>query len=215
MNSLTHADLLEIRNMLTQMLGNAGDGVRMAPELARRVRELPPPDAELCSRPRFDRAGLQTYVANWFELPEDDPQTQIVRIAHNSWIRGVSICVLPALDFDEPPEDPVDFYVAASLRALLCRYGTNWRGLVDLTWRVEDSQGFIQDGNAAVRAPAASLSGDGEFSAPLDWRLKQDQNISVTCVSRLNRAVDQECDTHLARSLPWVAVCFWAERDRK
>ena len=103
---------------------------------------------------------------------------------------------------------------AAALRALLCRYGSNWRGLVDLTWRVEDSQGFIQDGNAGVRAPAASISGDGVFSADLDWKLKQDQNLSVTCSNRINRAVDPECDTHLARSLPWVAVCFWAERDR-
>lgn len=215
MNSVTHADLLEIRSLITQMLGNAGDSVRMASQLARRVRELPPPDADLCSRVRFDRAGLQTYVANFFQLPEDDPQTEIVRIAHDSWIRGVSICVLPALDFTSPPQDPATWYLAASLRALLNRYGTNWRGLVDLTWRIEDSQGFIQDGNAAVRGPAASVSGDGEFSADLDWKLKQDQNITVTCVNRIERAVDQECDTHLARALPWVAVCFWAERDRK
>jgi len=215
MNSLTHTDLIEIRSMITQMLGNAGDSVRMAGRLAQRVRELPPPDSDLFSRLKFARAGLQSYVANFFQLPEDDPQTEIVRIAHDAWIRGVSICVLPALDFEAPPQDPDEWYIATSLRALLNRYGTNWRGLVDLTWRIEDSQGFIQDGNAAVRGPAASVSGDGEFSADLDWKLKRDQNIAVTCVNRIERAVDQECDTHIARDLPWVAVCFWAERDRK
>lgn len=210
----THTSLLEVRSMITQMLGNSSDQVRMAARLAKHVRELPPPNAELCSRPRFDRAGDRTYVANFFSLPEDQPQTQLIRIPRDSWIRGVSVCVLPAIYFEQTPQ-PGEWWEQASFRALLNRYGTNWRGLVDLTWRIEDSFGFITDGQANIRAVASQISGDGEFSADLDWRLKQDQNVSVTCVNRLERAVDPECEVELVRSLVWVAVCFWAERDPK
>lgn len=213
MSSATHATLLEIRSMITQMLGSASDQVRLSSQLSRRVRELPPPDAELCSRPRFDRAAGDTYVANFFELPEDDPQTELIRIPKDAWIRGVNVCVLPSLEFEQTP-GPGEFWEQACLRALLNRYGTNWRGLIDLTWRIEDSFAFIEDGMARVRAPAACISGDGEFSADLDWRLKQDQNITVTAVNRLERVLDPECATNIARALPWVAVCFWAEREK-
>jgi len=213
MSSATHSTLLDIRSMITQMLGSASDQVRLAPQLSRRVRELPPSDSDLCSRPRFDRAAGDTFVANFFELPEDDPQSELIRIPRNAWIRGVNVCVLPSIEFDQTPS-PGEWWEQASLRALLNRYGTNWRGLVDLTWRIEDSFGFIQDGTARVRAPAACISGDGEFSADLDWRLERDQNINVTAVNRLERVLDPECATNIARALPWVAVCFWAERDK-
>jgi len=211
MTGITQPSLLEIRSLLTQMLGNARDQVAMLPNLSAQVRALPPPNAELLSSPRFDRAALQTYVANFFRMPEDLEQGQQIRISFDSWIRGVSICVLPALEFEQAP-DAATWENATALRALLCHYGTLWRGLVDVRWRIEDDQGFISDGIAAVTAPASQLAGDGEFSAPLDWRLNREQQINVTCINRLERVVDPECPTYFQRTLPWVAVAFWAER---
>ncbi len=212
MKHLTHASLVEIRSMLTQMLGNSRDQVALAPLLAQMVRELPPPRSDLLSRPRFDRAGVQSFCANFYRMPEDEEQSQQIRISSDAWIRGVSICVLPAIEFEEPPEDPADFYAATVLRSLLCRYGSNWRGLVDVRWRIEDDQGFIGDGQAALSVPATQVSGDGEFSVPMDWRLNRDQQINVMCTNRLERVVDPICDTYLQRTLPWVAVTYWAER---
>lgn len=210
--SATHADLVEIRSLLTQMLGNAGDLVRMAPLLSERVRQLPPPESDLLSRYQFERAGLYSYAVNFFDLPEDLPQSQNIRIPDDCWIRGVDVCVLPALYFAELP-DPDVWHAAAQLRALLSRrYGSNWRGLVDVDWRIPSQQGFIQDGYGDLFAPASQVAGDGEFSVPLDWRLRREDTIIVRCVNRLNRSVDAECATFIQRALPWVAVVFRAEK---
>lgn len=208
----THASLQQIRQVLGQMLGNANDLVRLAPSLSEMVRELPPPDAQLLSRYRFDRAGLYTYVANFFNMPEDEPRTEDIRIPDDCWIRGVNICALPALWWEEPPTATV-WDQQARLRGLVARrYGANWRGLVDVDWRIPSQQGFIQDGAGDLLAPGTLVSGDGQFSVPLDWRLKRDDHIIVRCVNRLNRVVDAECVTALYRSLPWVAVVFWAQK---
>lgn len=210
--SATHSSLLEIRSLLSQMLGNAADLVRLAPRLAQAVRELPPADSDLLSRYRFDRAALYSLVANFFELPEDEPQTQHIRIPDDCWIRGVNVCALPALVFEQLPS-PSEWLDAARMRALLSqRYGSNWRGLVDVDWRIPAQQGFIQDGYGDLLAPATQAAGDGEFSVDLDWRLQREDTIVVRCANRLNRSVDAECATALRRKLPWVAVVFWAEK---
>jgi hypothetical protein len=212
-SSTTHASLIEVRSMITQMLGNAGDEVRMVDQLAKRVRELPPADAALKSRPRFDRSGLQSYCANFFRLPEDLELTKQIRIAHDCWVRGVTVSVLPALAWEEEPPTAAAWFQAAHMRALVNRYGSNWRALVDIRWRIEDDQGFIQDGYAAVAAPATQVAGDGEAPAALDWTLKRDQHIVVNVTNRINRTIDPVCATAFVRELPWVAVNFWAERD--
>jgi hypothetical protein len=210
--NITHASLVEIQSMLTQALADAGDQVRLVETLAKRVRELPPPNALLKSRPKFARAALQTYPANFFEMPENVELTKQIRIAHDCRIRGVQVAVLPALEFDQTP-DSATWWTAAHMRALLNRYGQNWRAFVDVRWRIEDYQGFITDGYAAVVPPATMVSGDGVFSADLDWTLKRDQHIVVDCTNRISRIVDPECETYFKRELPWVAVVFWAERD--
>jgi hypothetical protein len=210
MSSETHASLQEISTLLTQMLGSASDQVRLMPTLAQQVRQLPPPDSVLLSRPVFDRAGLWSYCGNFFNLGQEVTASQVIRIPEPSWIRGVDICVLPSLYFDQFP-DPGVWLQAAEQRALLCRYGTNWRGLVDVDWRLTGKQGFIQDGHGDRDAPATQVSGDGEFSVPLDWRLDRDDGILVRCSNRVNRVLDPECNTYVERTLRWVAVIFWAE----
>lgn len=210
--NITHASLIEIRSMLTQALADAGDQVRIVETLAKRARELPPPDAQLKSRPKFARAGLQSYYANFFEMPDGIELTKSIRVAHDCWIRGVQLAVLPALEFEETP-DAATWWSAAHMRALLNRYGQNWRSFVDVRWRIEDYQGFITDGYAAVVPPATMVSGDGIGSADLDWKLKQDQQIVVDCTNRIGRIIDPECATYFKRTLPWAAVVFWAERD--
>lgn len=210
--SATQANLVEVRSLLSQMLGSASDMVRLAPALSERVRQLPPADADLLSRYAFERAGLYSYVANFFDLPEDAPQSQNIRIPDDCWIRGVDVCVLPALYFEELP-DAATWLTATQLRANLSRrYGMGWRGLVDVDWRIPSQQGFIQDGYGDLLAPASQVAGDGEFSVPLDWRLQREDTIIVRCANRINRTVDAECATYLKRTLPWVAVVFRAEK---
>lgn len=208
--SATPPSLVDVRSVLTQMLGSASEQVRQSSYLVQMVRELPPSPGAMKSRVRFDRAALMSLCANFFNLRENVPASKNIRVPEDCWVRGVSAVVLPSVSFDQVP-DAAAWYAATQMRALLTRYGTNWRGLVEVDWRIPAQQGFIQDGQADVMAPAAQVTGDGEFSVDLDWRLNREDTIVVRATNRLNRTLDAECDSAIVREFPWVAVVFWAE----
>jgi len=199
----------QVRALIGQMLGSASDQVRLSPTLLDLVRQLPPSHGELASRYRFDRAALFSLIANFYDLAEDRPVSRNIRLPWDAWVRGVQVFVLPAMAFAEVPS-PADFLLAATQRAALLNYGSGWRGLVDVDWRITTRQGFIGDGSGDLLAPAASVSGDGEFSADLDWRLEREDTIIVRCRNRYDRVIRNECE--FVRSLPWVCVAFWSEK---
>jgi hypothetical protein len=202
--------LQDVRSLTQKMLASPSDQVRLAAALRDLVQQLPPERSQLLSRVQFDRAGLWSLVANFFDVPdEDEPPPQIIRIPHDVWIRGVQVFALPALDADRWEADGL--LLIAQQRAELIRYGTNWRGLVEVNWRLNNSQGFISSGMGELLAPAAQVSGDGQHSAALDWRLQRDDTISVRVRNRIRRIFPTDCATALERTLPWICVAFWAE----
>jgi len=202
--------LEQVRAVMTQMMGNASDQVRLAPTLQEMVRQLPPPGGELLSRYQFDRAGLYSLCTNFYWLAEDAVRSQVIRCPKDMWIRSVHVFVMPSLVFAEPPPS-ADLLLAAQQRALLCNYGTNWRCLVDVAWRLGGKQGFITDTKGDLLAPAAQVSGDGEFPAYLDWKLEREDTIIVKVHNRIDRTISAECVTDIYRTLKWICVAFWAE----
>lgn len=203
--------LQTIYSTIQRMRQSPGDSVRMVSQLRNMITELPPPHAELVSRYQFARGALWTYPVNFFDVPEDGyPPVQIVELPHDAWIRGVQALCLPRLDATFVTNN--DLLVAAEQRRLLSEaLGTNWRGLFDLTYRISTRQGFISTGTGDIEPPAALVSGDGQYSAELDWRLQKKDTIQVRIRNRIGEVFGDAVTPAIDRTLPWVACCFWGE----
>lgn len=204
--------LQQVYSQAQAMLQSPADLVMQSSKLRDLVRSLPPSRGEELSRPAFERAGLVALCANFFDVPqgqETNPQT--IRAPFPCWIRGVSAIALTTIDGDTItavgglllPAEEIEWWR---------QFGTNMRGLFELNWRLNGRQGFVSSGLAEILAPATLVTGDGEWSAPLDWRLQQEDTIAVRCRNRLDRLLPVTCVTPpILRTFPWVAVTFWAE----
>ena len=193
-----------------QMLQSPADLVTQSSQLRDLVRNLPPDRGELLSRPAFERAALVSLCANFFDVPdglETDPQQ--IRVPYDCWVRAVQCIALPAVN--ATTVGAVGLFPTAFERSQLSRYGTNFRGLVEVNWKLNGKQGFVSTGLAEILAPAPLVTGDGEHSAPLDWRLQQEETIAVRCRVRFDRLQPPTCvQPPIERTIPWVAVIFWA-----
>lgn len=209
---ITPVRLQDVYSTLQQMLQSPADQVRMSSSLRDMVRNLPPEKGEIFSRQEFERAGTHSYVANFFDVAETgEAPTQVIRIPHDSWIRGVHAFALTALD--ETQVTAEGLLDAANQRLLVQRTtGTNFRGIIDLNWRLNGSQGFISSGRGELIWRATAMAGDGQYSAALDWRLQQEDTIEVRCRNRIRAIFPAGEDTSLARVIPWVCVIFWAQQ---
>lgn len=203
--------LQDVHSLLQQMIHSPADQVRLAAQVSELVRNLPPERGELLSRYQFDRPGLCSYVANWFNVEQDrDPGPEIVRIPHDAWIRGVTAFALVALD--ETQTETAGFLPAAQQRkAAIETSGVGARGLFDVSWRINSKQGFISSGASELEAPATLVTGDGQWAAALDWRLQQEDTIKVRVRNRIRRMFPALCVTTIDRTIPWICVTFWAE----
>jgi hypothetical protein len=201
----------DVYSLVQQMIHSPADQVRLGAQLRSMVQSLPPPHNELISRYQFARAGLWSYVANFFEIEQGREQpVQVIRIPHDSWIRSVQAIALPRLDPDYVTAN--DLAVAARQRKLLnAATGSAWRGLIELNWRINARQGFISSGTGEVQSPAALVAGDGQYGADLDWRLQQEDTIEVRCRSRVGQVYAENVEPAIDRTLAWVCVVFWAE----
>lgn len=202
--------LAEISAVATTMASSPAQAVQMGAELGNLARNLPPPRSELLTRPYFERGTLWSLGTSFEFLPNDGTEVtpQIIRLQHDVWIRGVeSVGVLGFTD------DGSQF---AELFFLGQRFGVGNRWLFELNWRVDARQGFISEGQAEVLSPANTITGDGRFSAPLDWKLQKDQTIEVRCRSRLANILGPDLPPPVAGEPPpvflrWVVVNFYAE----
>jgi hypothetical protein len=198
----------EVYSLLQQMIAHPADQVRLSSQLRSMVQNLPPPFSELVSRYQFDRAGSWTYPANFFEVGDREPVPQVIRIPHDSWIRGVQAFALTRIA--EPENGATRLQMTSQRNAIADRTGSGMRGLFEVNWRINSRQGFISTGTGEILAPAALVGGDGAYSAPLDWRLQQEDTIEVRVRNRIE-AIFGNTETVLDTTIPWVAVCFWAE----
>lgn len=201
----------DVYSLVQQMIHSPADQVRLGSQLRNMVQSLPPPHNELISRYRFARAGLWSYAANFFEVGENlEPPVEVIEMPHDSWIRSVQAFALPRLDPDYVAETDLD--AAARQRKLLGQAtGTNFRGLVELNWRINARQGFISSGTGEVQSPATMIAGDGLRSADVDWRLQKQDTIEVRARSRVGQIFAPSVEPAIDRTLAWVCVIFWAE----
>lgn len=203
----------DVRAVLRRMSDSAADAAQLAQLLPDMIARVPPPAAQLMSCPHFERATLWDYACSFenvaveFEAPPEN-----VRVQRDLWVRAIEVQVIPGIGFAQTP-------TLAQLEARLelfqrtaQAYGQNLRGLVELNWRVDGAQGFVSIGTSETMAIASLLTGDGAFTAPVDWTLQKDQVIEVRCRSRLADLFPALADDVVTPGrLRWVVVGFWAE----
>lgn len=207
--------LQDVYSLVQRMIQSPADQVRLASQLRSMVQSLPPEQSELISRYKFDRAGLWSYCANFFDVTDgEEPPVQVIRIPHDSWIRSVHAYALTALDEDFKTAQ--GFRQAARARDIVNEgTGSNFRGLFEVNWRINTRQGFISSGTGEIRAPATLVAGDGQYPADLDWRLQQEDTIEVRVRNRIGQLYQSTTvpppDAPISRTIPWIVVDFWAE----
>jgi hypothetical protein len=204
-----------VLSLIQQMLASPADQVRLASQLRSMVQAMPPPHAELVSRYRFDRAGLWTYSANFFNVaPNVEAPLEVIRIPHDCWIRSVHAYALTRLD--QTFEVANGMLHAARFRDTVNEAtGSNFRGLFETNWKLNARQGFISSGVSERLAPATLVCGDGQNAAELDWRLQQEDTIEVRVRNIFRNLFRDSTGSPPAKgiypTIPWVCVSFWAE----
>ena len=76
----------------------------------------------------------------------------------------------------------------------------------------------MSDGQAEILQDALSITGDGQFSAAIDWRLQKDQTIEVRMRSKLLEIFAgqvQENGVFEDMQMRWVVITFWGEALRQ
>lgn len=217
---MTPSSIDEALALSERMAANPADAVSMASQLADVLDRLPPEASTLLSRPVFARASLWTLGVSFENvLPDGEAPPQTILCQHDVWIRSVQIQAIPK--FVEGSEgNLIDLLRKLRLfREACATQGTNGRFLVDANWRVDARQGFISQGQSEILGPGTLISGDGFFTAPLDWRLQKDQTIEVRLRSRMRDFLPDTISpgliTDADRELRWVTVTFWAEELRQ
>lgn len=205
MSRLRATSLGDVEALARSMVASPANAVQLAGQLQATINALPVPRAELISRPAFDRAALWTYVASFENLENSgEPATRVIELQRDVWVRGVNACAIVqvnAQDFELS-----EFFWLISSATL----GRNLRWLFDANWTVDDERGFITNGLSEILASGVGVTGDGERSAAIDWRLQRNQTIVVRARSRL-AAASVEAVEEPGTILRWLTITFWCE----
>ena len=206
------SSLADVVLVLERMKSNPAEAVQLSQLLPELIGNLTPPAAQLLSRPHFECASLWSPTAQFeFVAPRGEAPTQNIRIQEDMWIRGVQCSVLPGLARGATTVANW-LQLFSYLQGLANVTGENGRGLVELAWRIDARQGFISSGTNEIFSIASLITGDGTWSAPLDWQLQKDQVIEVRLRSRILDYLTPSQDLpEAALALRWVNVTFWAE----
>jgi len=207
------APTLEDLQALLQRAQGAADSVALTSEVVELIQALPPPQSEILSRPFYERGSLWTLGVSFENVaPDDVPTPQNVLMPHDMWIRGVV-----AQAYWKNPAPDVGGALVPALVQRLAPIQPNNRGLFEVGWRIDARQGFISSGQAEINASAQLVAGDGQWAAPMDWRLEKNQTVEVRLRSRMRDFIPLGLPdtTDDARILRWVVVAFWGEELRQ
>ena len=212
-NGPSPTSIAQVRQLAQQMANNPADAVALGAQLGSLIRDLPPDRATLLSRPHFERATLWVYGVS-FENVEiasaSEAPPQIIRLQHDIWLRGIEAQVI----LKHEDSETLEFFKLAQLS-----FGTNNRAFVECNWRVDARQGFVSDGQAEILQDALSITGDGQFSAAIDWRLQKDQTIEVRLRSKLLELLGPanvgEDGPFEDMRMRWAVITFWGEALRQ
>jgi len=199
----------DVEALAQSMVNSPAAAVQLAGQLQATVQSLAVPRAELVTRPAFERAALWTYAVSFEQLDNSgDPSTKVIELQRDVHVRGVNACAIV--------QTPLENFELSSVFWLTSQAGggKNLRWLFDVNWSIDDERGFITNGIAEIRARGVAITGDGEFSAPLDWRLQRNQTIVVRAASRLADA-SADAVEEPGTILRWLTVTFWCEELRQ
>lgn len=208
-SNLRPPTLEQVATLAGEMASNPTDALHKMRMLAKWLGDLPPPQAELMSPPAFKHTSLWTNAAVFENVAPDEVREGVeVRSQRNLWIRGVVAQAIPLFDFDS--QDQLSTFLEAQ-RVALCPNATNNRGLFELNYRLNGSQGFISQGRSRETfAPAVAITGDGVYQAPMDWKLETNDHIQVGIRNISQRRNSTPVgDVDLALNLRLVVVAFW------
>ncbi len=195
--------------LAAEMAANPTDALHQMRLLAKWLGALPPPQAELMSPPAFKHTSLWTNAAVFENVAPDEVREGVeVRSQRNLWIRGVVAQAIPIFDFED--QDELTQFLAFQ-RIAQCPNGTNNRALFELNYRLNGSQGFISEGRARETfAPGVTITGDGLYQAPMDWKLETNDHIQVAIRNISQRRNSTPVGSiDLAVPLRLVVVAFW------
>jgi hypothetical protein len=206
--------LQQIATLAGEMAANPTDALHNMRMLAKWLGAMPPPEAELMSPPAFKPTSLWTNAAVFENVAPDEIREGIqVRAQRNLWIRGVVAQAIPI--FESPDGEPLTRNVLDSLatanRVIFCPNATNFRGLFEMNYRLNGSQGFIsRGGSTETFAPAVTITGDGLWQAPMDWKLETNDHIQVSIRNTTQRRNSTPPGSiNVAQTLRLVVVAFW------
>lgn len=208
-SNLRPPTLEQVATLAGEMASNPTDALHKMTMLAKWLGNLPPPQAELMSPPAFKHTSLWTNAAVFENVAPDEVREGVeVRSQRNLWIRGVVAQAIPIFDFED--QDELTNFLAFQ-RIAFCPNARNYRGLFELNYRLNGSQGFISQGRSRETfAPAVTITGDGVYSAPMDWKLQTNDHIQVGIRNISQRRNSTPVGSQdLAVSLRIVVVSFW------
>lgn len=201
----------DVRALAQSMVASPANAVQLAGELQTSIQKLPPPRADIITRPDFERAALWTYTASFENLPNSGivQETQPIEVQRDVWVRSVSACAI--VQQEEVGELPESYQFAG------LNLGANNRWIFEVNWTLEDDRGFITRGLSEILAPGNAVTGDGERSAPVGWRLQKNSTIVVRARSLLaqEQPLLLEPDSESEAVLRWLVVNFWCEEIRQ
>lgn len=209
------SNLQTVMGLLERIESSPADAIGLLPEAIDEIRRLPPAKGATLTRPVFDPGTLFTLGLAFqdVDLVAEAPP-EVIRVQHDSWIRGVVSVAFQRLR--NPEGEPIPLatlnLTLQGLQALCASEGTANRYTFETNWRVDARQGFISTGAAGeILAPATLVTGDGFYVAPLDWRLQNDQTIEVRIRSILGELVGGVDNLNGAIDVPLIVVAYWTE----
>lgn len=203
--------LEQIARLAGEMAANPTDALHQMRMLAKWLGAMPPPQAELMSPPAFKHTSLWTNAAVFENVAPDEVREGVeVRCQRDLWIRGVVAQAIPVFENFDLDQDTLTNSLLLN-RVTFCPNAANYRGLFELNYRLNGSQGFISQGRSREAfAPAVAITGDGLYQAPMDWKLETNDHIQVSIRNtsqRRNSTPVGSLDT--AQTLRLVVVSFW------
>jgi len=207
MSEIKPVSLEQCAALAKRMAANPAEAVHQMGQLSKWLHDMGPLSSEILSRYEFERASIATW-AQTFDLGPGEEDTLTIVLPRDAWIRGINAVaqvVVPA-EFEDI-ESIVGFY---GFVKSLTGFGTNNRWLFDCKWSLDDDQAFQSIGaSGRTEAPATSVTGDGEYSATVDWKLQHEDVVSIFVRNKTNTLIDP------AAGIPGfdlsITVALWAQ----
>lgn len=173
--------LEQCASLAEELAANPAEAVHQLPLLRKWLRDLPPPRAQLLSRPEWNVASLWTNVAAFENVQVNEERIEIVRCQRDLWLRGCVATVIPAF---QPGEDPTSLEElitqVVSARSIINFSSRQFRQLFEMSLRLDGDLGFFSRGQSGeVMIGAEGATGTCERAAKMDWALTTNQHIEV------------------------------------